>query len=377
MKILSRRTIASVAVVIALVLVVLGAYFLLAKPAEHKSQFTEVTTDPRIKHHIVESRVTGVDYPVHVFLPENYFLEIKDYPVVYATDGQWLANLYRVLNEKDIILVAIEQGPNNRRQTDYGEGAEAYFQFVTTELLPYVEDQYRIDPRQRALIGTSIGGFFVGYALLVDDVDAPYFNVYGSFDGAFWFAEERLQEMIKARRGLNEKMNVTVFLTGAKEGNDRYVRRFQQDLEGAGYEGLKIISSTHNVKHEEIAYPSIVEMVDVIYSRIPADVHVRSQVDGCFTLEVVGPLELREELVLLDVGVDSSWENDACPCESGLMSYSEFQEKEQDVFSLQSGTFSVLRSQSKEHRVAYCSAVQGQLIFTDIPVVLAASCAST
>lgn len=243
-------------------------FFLLGmqvKSAEYRSPFTEDSSDPRIRHYQVESEYTGINYPVHVFLPNDYSNQKEKYPVIYATDGQWLADIYTVTKEKDIILVAIEQGPENRRFIDYGQDVGAYFNFLTKELLPFVEDKYRVDSGQRAVVGTSLGGFFVGYALLVDNVDAPYFSIYAAFDGAFWFASPALQNINKARRDLSGKMNATVFLTGTRRGNERHVRRFHRDLENAGYEGLEIIRSTYWVRHVDITYPSVVAMVEALY----------------------------------------------------------------------------------------------------------------
>lgn len=248
-----------------LALVALLAYPMLAGPAEYRSPFTYNESDPRIKHYHVKSVSTGISYPVHVFLPKNYSHQTEKYPIIYATDGQWLADLFGSVKEKDVILVAIEQGPNNRRSIDYVQGVEAYFDFLSKELLPFIEGKYRVDSARRAVVGTSLGGLFVGYALLFDNIDKPYFNVYAAFDGTFGIAEQPLQEINKIRRGRSEKMNATVFLTGTKEGNEKYVRKFQKALEDVDYKGLKIIKLTYKVKHKDITYPSFEDMVRILY----------------------------------------------------------------------------------------------------------------
>jgi len=91
----------------------------MALSADYRSPFADEKSDVRIKHHQVKSSATGISYPVHVFLPKNYAVSSQKYPVVYATDGQWLADLYWAVKEKNIILVAIEEGPKNRRVVDY------------------------------------------------------------------------------------------------------------------------------------------------------------------------------------------------------------------------------------------------------------------
>lgn len=243
----------------------LMACSMVARPAEYRSPFTYSDSDPRIKHHLVKSAKTGISYPVHIFLPQGYSHENEKYPVIYATDGQWHADLFLSIKEKNIILVAIEQGPKNRRNIDYAEKAGDYFYFLTKELLPLVEDKYRIDSERRAILGASLGGVFVGYALLIDDINNPYFKVYASFDGAFGVAEKQFQKINKIRRDLSEEMNATVFLTGATKGNEKYVRRFNKMLEKSKYKELNIIRKTYRVKHEDISSPSFEEMIKVLY----------------------------------------------------------------------------------------------------------------
>ena len=38
---------------------------------------------------VFDSSITGISYPYHVYLPKGYDESNKNYPVIYATDGQW------------------------------------------------------------------------------------------------------------------------------------------------------------------------------------------------------------------------------------------------------------------------------------------------
>lgn len=49
-------------------------------------------------------------------------------------------------------------------ETETG-GAEAFGGFVVDELLPLMEDRYRLDPDDRTIWGASLGGYFALYAL--------------------------------------------------------------------------------------------------------------------------------------------------------------------------------------------------------------------
>src|SRR5690606_17816676 len=161
----------------------------ITEPAANSPQ-PPTTENPRIKNTSIVSAVTGVTYPVHIYLPEDYASSNKSYPVIYATDGQWIFNGFAsALDDKSlyVILVAVEQGPNDRRSVDYIlPDARQYFLFLTAELLPTIERDYRVDTTQRTLSGTSYGGILVAAVLLLDDVVQPHFRNYLSFDASFY-----------------------------------------------------------------------------------------------------------------------------------------------------------------------------------------------
>src|SRR5690606_17712370 len=126
---------------------------------------------------------------------------------------------------KDIILVAIEQGPNDRRATDYRlPGAQTYFSFLTTELLPAIENDYRVDTENRTLVGTSYGGILSGLALLMDDVVNPAFKNYLSFDPSFYEHQGLTRQVEQTRFNASNEIHANLVLTSATlRGNDIYV----------------------------------------------------------------------------------------------------------------------------------------------------------
>src|SRR5690606_3210919 len=95
-------------------------------------------SDPRVKQSNIVSAITGITYPLRIYLPEDYASSNESYPIIYATDGQWIFDGFAsTLDEKgvDAILVAIGQGPDGRRNVDYLlPGAREYYRFLITEL---------------------------------------------------------------------------------------------------------------------------------------------------------------------------------------------------------------------------------------------------
>lgn len=107
---------------------------------------------------------------VHVQLPPNYALARQRYPVVVLLDGQVRAFFdltvastnYELTGEAHRfamppqIVVGVEQG---ERSIDLSRNAEAFYRFLTTEVLPRIDREYRTMPF-RTLIGHSLGARF-------------------------------------------------------------------------------------------------------------------------------------------------------------------------------------------------------------------------
>lgn len=226
--------------------------------------------NPRIEQTQILSAITGISYPVRIYLPADYSTSNKHYPVIYATDGQWVFKGFsEKLDEKAVsaILVAVEQGPNNRRNTDYlWPGAQDYYQFLIAELLPYIERQYRVDAGNRTLSGTSYGGVLVGLVLLMDDPVSPYFKNYLSFDASFYEHPQATEDLYLARFNASQKLHARLVLTSATSiGNDQYVTAFQRALEAANFEGLFIYRKKYAVHHNNVASPSFEDALDIIF----------------------------------------------------------------------------------------------------------------
>lgn len=223
-----------------------------------------------INLHAFESAITGIQYPIHIYLPPGYEDSEQTYPVIYATDGQWITEGFsRILEdlEKDIILVTIAQGPNNRRAIDYLlPGAHDYFAFLTSELLPYIESEYRIDGTNRTLQGASYGGLFVVLALFLDDVSAPTFNKYFAFDPSLFEHTSENYQLEQQRYNASQSLDATVVVTSASiSGNVRWVDPFYTKLLSRNYDGLKTIRRSYNVHHNDVANPSFRDAVEQIF----------------------------------------------------------------------------------------------------------------
>ncbi len=221
------------------------------------------------------SEITGITYPVDVYLPQGYEEAEAPFPVIYALDGQWAYDGYaNILEEREtaVILVSIHQGPEGRRDTDYLlPGALDYYQFITTELIPHIEEQYKIDPQNRTLVGVSYGGMFVSTVLFIEDVDSPYFRNYVSADAPFLYTHRtKTMDLERERYNKSPQMPVRLLLTSALLDAsigpfDEHVTTFQQRLEKRGFEGLEISRKAYEVDHYNVGDPTFADAVALFF----------------------------------------------------------------------------------------------------------------
>ncbi|MCY3679063.1 MAG: tetratricopeptide repeat protein [Gemmatimonadetes bacterium] len=155
----------------------------------------------------LHSDVLGEQREIIVGVPAGYEGGDETYPVVYLLDGpshfhhttgtaRFLARNGRM---PGVIVVAIANTDRTRDmsppiQSDAGPprpgtgGADNFLEFISGELMPFIDERYRTRP-YAILIGHSLGGLFANHAL----VHRPdVFNAYVSISPSLWWDEQRL-----------------------------------------------------------------------------------------------------------------------------------------------------------------------------------------
>ncbi|MRX52418.1 alpha/beta hydrolase [Bacillus idriensis] len=169
----------------------------------------------------------GRERQITVYLPENYAISSKAYPVLYMHDGQnlfedrdasfgvsWGIKDYLEQSGLELIVVGIdcnhsgynrfnEYGPwiNKDLAGDLagqdvnlgGEG-EAYIDFIAWELKPLIDSKYRTLPGGTSMAGSSMGGLISTYAAC----KYPHiFKKIASLSSAYWFNQHEIETLIK------------------------------------------------------------------------------------------------------------------------------------------------------------------------------------
>ena len=146
------------------------------------------------------SQYVNYDFPMEIYLPAEYETN-KNLPIVYLLEGVKVAQstgekfidvVVGTMNNVGLkaILVAVGDRSGVERELDFlapgclgsEQGFSNYYNFVTKELIPYIDNNYSNDHSRRTLIGHSHGGNFVNNLLFREDPNNILFYGYISVD---------------------------------------------------------------------------------------------------------------------------------------------------------------------------------------------------
>ncbi|MEO6818351.1 MAG: alpha/beta hydrolase-fold protein [Ginsengibacter sp.] len=176
---------------------------------------------------------------IWIYLPPDYNMSTKRYPVLYMHDGQnlfdnvtsfsgewgvdeFLDSMY-IKGKKEVIVIGIDNGHDKRmneynpwdfQKTGKGEGGQ-YVDFLVNTLKPFIDKTYRtnIDKKNTFIAGSSMGGLISYYAAF------KYPDVFGGagvFSPSFWIAKPITDFTEKSLKKVDAKL---FFYVGGKEGN--------------------------------------------------------------------------------------------------------------------------------------------------------------
>ena len=129
------------------------------------------------------SKINGIKYNLYISLPKEYTFNNKDYPIIYLLDADYSFALARQISEhlsdrnrisESIIVGIAYANPNEykkNRTRDYtpsyvssggygaeyqkfSGGAESFYRFIRSELIPYLQQTYRLN-KNATFVGHS------------------------------------------------------------------------------------------------------------------------------------------------------------------------------------------------------------------------------
>ncbi|GGD18313.1 histidine kinase [Flavobacterium orientale] len=157
------------------------------------------------------SKKLGEDREITIVVPKSYgFDKTKKYPLLVLLDGDYLVNPFQGALDfsnywddmPEVFIVAISQNKNKERYDDCEVSIETglpeekgnlFFEFIGTELVPYIEKNYRIAPFKIIAGHDTTAGFLNIYLYK----ETPLFDAYISLSPELPIEmENRLPERI-------------------------------------------------------------------------------------------------------------------------------------------------------------------------------------
>jgi predicted alpha/beta superfamily hydrolase len=225
----------------------------------------------------VSATKIGSPYKVSIVVPAGHGAQSDPIPVIYALDAQIrYTSLLAVMRETNAraILVAIED--MGRRQTDYNmPGARDFLDYLTRDLIPYIDSNYRADPRKRVLSGLSTGGNFMLHALYLETPGRYTFAHYWSSEGAFWqqFDTVNAEEQAIHDQLAGAPLPVTLIFARGGLGsatNSAVVRALYERMTSRHYAGLRLLDYYYpELGHVPMDAPSFRDELALLLSKSP------------------------------------------------------------------------------------------------------------
>lgn len=215
----------------------------------------------------LKAKGTGDVYNCSVYTPANYRSGGRSYPIIYALDGDpWMSTMVLVMDLLQIPAILIGIGRYDLRNRDYLlPGCSSFFQFLTQELIPFIELGLRVQTNQRTLVGHSYGGVFCAWAFFVDRLAGRLFSNFLSQDGDFRpasptdlsvLAIATLMDQLLVGGGPGASTLLLCGSTDANSGNAAFVTSLYAAIARLSFLGLTLILQDYSADHNAMLSPS-------------------------------------------------------------------------------------------------------------------------
>jgi len=181
------------------------------------------------------------EYIMHVTYAMDSLIPGKKYPVLYYTDawlnvdffnqaGDWLSYYKEIepviligisftANENDWIELRKEDFLPHKTDSTKVSGPKHFLNFMSKELIPYVQEHYPADPSDRGLFGYSLGGLFASWVL---KEDPKLFKRVGISSPSLWYDDFQLLKDPKLVEGIAKLNDQKIFVEyGSSESEDQ------------------------------------------------------------------------------------------------------------------------------------------------------------
>jgi len=226
---------------------------------------SEPPTEPvgQVFSSTLKSESNGYTYAIQVYVPQSYATGTTALPVIYATEGDALYGsgvtptrfdtFKQAMQTRGTQAILVGIGGTVVRGTDFLlPGATRYLNFITKELVPVIERQYRADPKRRALSGLSHGGYFVIAALVTEGLaGAPSFSHYLSTEASYGGHGSTAAFLSYEKQLDGKPLPTTLYLTGAGTGTNNVgiIKPLYEQMRAQNNPGFTLVNADYNASH--------------------------------------------------------------------------------------------------------------------------------
>lgn len=232
----------------------------------------------------LHSQVLNETRTLLISKPAGYAEETERYPVLYLLDGEdnfvHTVGIVRFLAESERIPAMLVVGiANTERERDLtprteveiekrfhpgNGGADTFLEFIHSELIPYIDQNYRTRP-YRVLAGHSLGGLFAIYALASNP---KLFNAYIAVDPTLSWNNQATVAKTDAWTRNAKEFNGDLYLTATGESGPMLaaIHRLCATLEEKPVKGFRwTFQEMPDETHNSILHQSLYSGLDKIF----------------------------------------------------------------------------------------------------------------
>lgn len=246
----------------------------------------------------IQSDIVKDSFNIFIQLPKGYNkASQKKYPVIYHLDGNAYFNhigqsVKRLAKKKKLAIepIIVGIGYNNAYEMDslrirdytfpkalpsdsflISGGGEKFYQFLKTELIPYIDTAYKTDKTNRTLMGHSFGGYFTLYSLLRDlETTRTFHNFVAASPSISYYDSYLFKKFQNALLQIDTQENLNLYLTIGEleidKKQDGDFIAFQQMLMTKDYLQLKS-KVYNNLGHIGTGIPSFYDGIEYVLKK--------------------------------------------------------------------------------------------------------------
>lgn len=270
--------------------------FFSCSQADKKQLTSEITNKSKWT---VYSKDVQDSFVISVQLPEEYDKGLKaNFPTVYMLDANFhfpiLAASVKQYEKAGLlppmILVGIGyksfQLMDSLRNRDYlypaalpsdeinaVGGGQKFYDFISNQLIPYIDSSYKTNNTNRSLLGHSFGGYFTLYALLNQaENNKTVFTSFAAASPSLWYNKFYLNQLTDKLKNRGAADTLNVFVTvGGLENTEWDIAPGTKLAENIVNAKLKAVKFQHkvysNLGHMDVSAITFIQALQAFYNK--------------------------------------------------------------------------------------------------------------